>query len=302
MTKRTLDLDAVQADGPANNHAVSFIDGAALQHIQQLPARPFLPPAFPAPTIGLPEAFEDVRESLSRLFDAFAKVDWTSVFDGLQRIAEQIAKAETVEKTGWLPHHTTPFHLIGSEEVDEAAVGDLIGAYYERQWVEVADAFLLQVDSYDIDAEAKATFREALAIHGAGHYRAAPRLLFPEIERVVSDEFYGGRRHIMSPDGKSKVGITSIPEVRSSAAKLPAGDVLAYRYGIRLFERMEAHLYMRVGDTDEARAKFAADPVPNRHAALHGIVSYRTMQTSLNTLIMTDFLFHIISRIKKHVA
>lgn len=48
--------------------------------------------------------------------------------------------------------------------------------------------------------------------------------------------------------------------------------------------------------------RYRADTVPNRHAALHGIVSYNTQQTRLNAIIMADFIFHMVSQLKKYAA
>ena len=59
------------------------------------------------------------------------------------------------------------------------------------------------------------------------------------------------------------------------------------------FERMADHLYKTVCTTENV-AELVNDSVPNRHAALHGLVSYRTMKSSLNALIMTEFMFRII--------
>jgi hypothetical protein len=41
--------------------------------------------------------------------------------------------------------------------------------------------------------------------------------------------------------------------------------------------------------TPERLAEVAADPVPNRHAALHGLVVYSTRQASMNALIMAEY-------------
>ena len=45
---------------------------------------------------------------------------------------------------------------------------------------------------YKIDAEAKATFREALDAHESGLHRCVCRVLFPEIERVLFTKLFGG--------------------------------------------------------------------------------------------------------------
>ena len=45
-----------------------------------------------------------------------------------------------------------------------------------------------------------------------------------------------------------------------------------------------------------------ADAVPNRHAAVHGLVVYRSFKNSLNTLFMTDYVFQIVNAVKKRMA
>ena len=53
-------------------------------------------------------------------------------------------------------------------------------------------------------------------------------------------------------------------------------------------------MYEQVEDKREKREKFARDPVPNRHAAMHGLVSYSTHKHSMNMLILTDYVFEIL--------
>ena len=64
---------------------------------------------------------------------------------------------------------------------------------------------------YDVDEEAKATVREALAAHEACFYRSVCRVLMPEIERVARTELHDGRLE----------SITSQRRLRELAGKLP---------------------------------------------------------------------------------
>jgi hypothetical protein len=68
-------------------------------------------------------------------------------------------------------------------------------------------------------------------------------------------------------------------------------------YGLNLFRRLTKHLYENVR-TEPDRQRFAQDPVPNRHAAVHGLVIYSSMQNSLNTIFMADYIFQVISFLK----
>jgi hypothetical protein len=274
---------------------------SGLGNILEYARKPIIPPMALSIISEWEKTGKALNESIGRLANALQGMDWKPVFSFFAEVAEQGRKTRLVEQSGWLPHQTTPFHLLEGdnlESADRQDIGAIIGGYYLENWSSVDAAFREQIAQYDIDDEAKETFREALSIHGAGHYRAAPRLLFPEIERVASEEFFEGKRRIPKPNGKGKVPITRLEEVRETAQDLPAGDIYGYEYGMELFRKLEEHLYEEIGDDQEVRARFAADPVPNRHGALHGIVPYRTMQTSLNAIIMADFLFHVVSRIK----
>jgi hypothetical protein len=63
--------------------------------------------------------------------------------------------------------------------------------------------------------------------------------------------------------------------------------------------KLVEHLYVNVY-TEEELQKVARDAVPNRHAALHGLVPYKTFQNSMNVLIMGDFMFQVISSAKNN--
>ena len=136
---------------------------------------------------------------------------------------------------------------------------------------------------------AKATFGEALHSHEAGFYRSVCHVLMPEIERVSRAELHGDRLD----------RITSQPLLRELAGQLPISAVEPDGFlGLNLFHRLSEHLYEHVDD-EGRRRRFAGDPVPNRHAAVHGLVVYSTMQNSLNAVFMADFIFQVISLLKR---
>ncbi|MBN8819205.1 MAG: hypothetical protein J0I80_10880 [Sphingomonas sp.] len=243
--------------------------------------------------------------ALSGVFKQVQAIDFKRIFSAFDWMIEEGRKAAMVEKSGWLPHHTTPFDLLESEGMEDDQIADLIAGYYAQEWAAVEQAFVTQLADYDLDDEAKETMREALSAHRQGLFRVAPRLLFPEIERVCSDAFFDGQRTITVPTKKGKqarLPITRLKEVWEMVRELPLGDLAAYEYSWQLFRKVEEHLYDEVGDDETARDKYRADPVPNRHAALHGIICYKTQQTSLNTIIMADFIFHLVSQLKKYAV
>lgn len=51
--------------------------------------------------------------------------------------------------------------------------------------------------------------------------------------------------------------------------------------------------------TEESLELVKQDAVPNRHAAMHGLVVYSTPQNSLNMIFVADYIFQIISSFKE---
>lgn len=197
--------------------------------------------------------------------------------------------AARVEAAGFLPHYTTPFADLAIDQSDDE-ISDHLAAYYRDSWTQIAVAMADSMAKIDVDDEAKATFGEALRAHERGDFRCAPRLLFPEIERVVRDEFY---------PGDLKQRLASQIELRDAAESIPAGalsDELAA--GLKLYQKLVEHLYAKVED-DVALARVAADPVPNRHAAVHGLVRYNAQKHSLNAIMMGEFAFHLVGVLKR---
>ncbi len=297
--------DRLRFPAKTATESLAFLRSTGLQRaMQNVVPKPI---HIPAPDIfGRIEEWREIHlaytDRLRRLTSSFQTVDFKRMFSAFDWIVEEGRKAKLVEQTGWLPHDTTPFDLLEGE-LTEAEISDIIARHYETHWDEVERTFLDRAPQYSIDEEAKATFREGLQAHRHGLFRVAPRLLFPEIERVAANEFYAGshKTEVVTAKGKTKKNpITRLEEVRETALELPLGDLASYEYSWHLFKKVEAHLYEEVADDMDAIASFIADPVPNRHAALHGLVCYRTRQTSLNAIIMTDFMFHLITQIKKY--
>lgn len=210
----------------------------------------------------------------------------------LRAAAEQLARyarrAKAFDEAGWLPHYSTPFDRVEACDGDSDAIYALLSTHYRERWSEVRRDIEAQLAEYPLDDEAKAAFREALTAHGAGLYRSVCRLVFPEIERVARKELHGDRME----------RITSQHELRKVAGglRMPPEEIGGF-LRLNLFERLSNHLYADAYD-EEARQRLARDPVPNRHAAVHGLVVYSTMQNSLNTIFMTDYIFLVISLLK----
>jgi hypothetical protein len=253
-------------------------------------------PAFPV--IKLP-AFPqlDTRHMFPAL-DAFREFStrWTNMFVGIQEqfrslapMLEQFAKHEArckrLEEAGWLPHPASPWHLLDDEALCGEALNEAVKVYYLENWLTVKASIEEAISGYTIDDEAKATFGEALAAHEAGLYRCVARTLFPEIERVSRAEIHGGAMD----------KIASQPKLQKAISNLCPSDIARDGIsGMRLYNKLIDHLYVSMPTPERVEA-IAAEPVPNRHAAVHGYVAYKTVRHSMNALIIAEYLFHAIT-------
>jgi hypothetical protein len=221
-------------------------------------------------------------------------------YSPLEGFFEELAIVEhqdrLLDKAGFLPHVTTPLQLIDECENDAERLSDLLEQHYRENWPEVRNRFIARIDSYELDGEVKEIFSEALIAHEAGLYRLVCRGLFPEIERIA-------RLELKDPvstntDVKESSSGNVIRFLQKIAGDMQMSDLEPQGYlGLRLFLRLTDHLYMTVRDDQLAALK--ADAVPNRHAAIHGLVVYQSFKNSLNTLFMTDYIMQIVRVIKK---
>jgi hypothetical protein len=224
-----------------------------------------------------------LKSMFSRLA-AWWEVNGDTVMGFLEWAAVTYPRAQLLEATGWLPHYTTP--VLDPEQGVEAADA-LIAQHYDQAWPEVEATFRDRLASWRVDEEAKACFGEALAAHRHGLYRVAPRLLFPEIERLA-------RSHL----GDHLTVSSSQRDLRFAAGELGAENFM--RTGIltlRLFGAFADRIYANA-KTEEQLAAVRADPVPNRHAAIHGLAIYNTQKSSLNALFIAEFVLLTIDAVK----
>ena len=220
----------------------------------------------------------------------------------MHAMAERQRISDLMVEAGWLHHQTTPLGLFADPEVGAQEVCDKLNEYYEENWISLRVAIESQFNDYDVDDEAKATVREAIDAHGYGLYRSVCRLLFPEIERVLRTEILKRTTGQVS----YKILIEGLIEGRSLHELLPGGwydfDYLSHlMMSLKgssesvLADRIFG-LFTHVYESDLPRLE--RDPVPNRHAAMHGYVSYSSPQNSLNAIFVADYFFRLVSSLK----
>ena len=216
-----------------------------------------------------------VLDKWSRLAEAAAEA-MDRIQPALKRFHERKEIHDALDKVGWLPHPSVPYWLVEGCGDDFALLDARVSEYYRTRWSEIRDEMESGLAEYHIDDEARATFREALIAHESGLYRGICRSLFPEIERIID----AGHRAEPMIEKLLGSGDPTDRQVRELFDRV-------------MLERIRRHAYVRVG-TEDQRERFERDPVPNRHAAIHGRVAYSTHKHSMNMLILTDYVFRIL--------
>ena len=221
----------------------------------------------------------EALRQMQRSFDPFLRrlKEWSdAAAPYLKAFDEWNRKVDTLNEVGWLPYGSASL-LRGEECGDDLALLDIrLSDYYRDRWKEIRDDMESRLAGYHIDDEARETFREALLAHEARLYRCVCRVLFPEIERMIG----AGR-------GGSEQMLKDLTETRDLA-----DFAFRERFGYVLFVRLVNHAYKQVAEGE--REKFERDPVPNRHAAMHGLVPYSTHKNSMNMLILTNYAFSVL--------
>lgn len=227
----------------------------------------------------------------------------------VRRGFERYDAAEDLLARGWIPNQTTPFDLVAECGEDDSKLQTALLTYYTENWGEVRARLETRLSSYNLDDEAKATFREALDAHEDGLYRSVSRVLFPEFERVFRAVLFEGRA------GRTRYN-SFVEKLSGEHANLyledflVAGiqDMVLFGYLTEGVKKPGAQtvgssattpeyvpgLAIEVDETNIERAR--QSPIPTRHAVAHGLVAYSSRQSSLNALFIADYVFAVMSR------
>ena len=205
-------------------------------------------------------------------------------FLGGSSVVPQLAKAiqsfvcwsqavDALNVTGWLPFRTVPLRYIVEHRSDSSQLDFCLSEYYTTEWNSIRHDMILHLDCCQIDDEARAAFREALIAHELELYRCVCRVLLPEIERVI-----GG--------GHSKKLLDKLAGTQSL-------EHISFqeRFDYVICGQLINHVY----NSSKLRKELRENPVPNRHAASHGLVSYSSHKHSMNMLIFADYIFRVVT-------
>lgn len=241
------------------------------------------------PQLTIPIALFDSARSLASMTTEIANAiqqsfaPYVAIFADL---AITKRRCDILESAGWLPHYTTPFDILEDEAGTPSEIATRIEHHYTDQWSMVRKRFEETIRTYKIDGAARDIFFQALVAHESGLYPLVARGLFPEVERLTRQKLYDGQ----------VATVTDPQKLKKFAGELPLSAFdLGGLMGLQLYKKLIDHLYNHV--TKASLEEIGSDPVPNRHAAIHGYESYNSVRSSINALIMTDYIFQILSSV-----
>lgn len=224
---------------------------------------------------------DPIRQSLQSL-----QRDLAPLLEELNRHSTAKAKLREI---GLLPHATTPWRAFS--EISSDDFPSICRRHYRENWGEIEREVKTEIADYMISASARQSLEDALACHGAGLYRSAVLTLLPSVEMEFRRAF-----EIIPGDPAA-----SLVELRRAIKMAPAQYITSHVAPFDLFRILDNHLYATV-KTPEALMRFEGDPIPNRHAAIHGLIEYTEELHSLNTIFMADYVFFLISQLAGNVA
>ena len=196
-------------------------------------------------------------------------------------------QARLAMELGWVIHNTLPEHILDYES--EETLDEAIMDYYRSEWHEVRREIEKRTRTYFIDQDSKETMKQALQAHESSLYRLVPRSLVIEIERAT-------RIHLN--ERMVERGISIKNKIISGVNDLPISSLNGLSAGMIQYETLEGHLYEQI-ENESDRIDFEENSIPNRHAAVHGLVPYSTEKSSLNSIFLADFVFHVITEMKR---
>ena len=233
--------------------------------------------------------YDDLIATVSRTMAAYTR-PYASQIAMQRRLAdltnpyiEARRRGQLLERHEWFPHHTMPEFLFGGH-IDDADFNALVLAYYRENWAEVRQMIEQNLSDCPVDGETKAAFHEALDSHESGRYLSVCRNLIPEMERVVRIHLYG-----------NKVGSFSVEkQMNIYFGNLPVSVLPDRSLGWIGFKYLQSHLYAHIKDEAD-RERYVNHQIPNRHAAIHGLVTYDNVHNSLNSIFVADYVLQLIT-------
>lgn len=225
-------------------------------------------------TEGLAAQIREHQPTINRIAKIFSEYfnQWEPVFAKHQANREILA-------LGWLPH---PFQTeLHNEVVETTDLDEHLSEFYENNLAAFEISLTKNLEKCGCDDILLSRISYCFRSYRDGNFGQIPCALFPEIERYARENLY-----TENPFSN----ITSLREVRDTISSLPLPYLPApvLERGYHLFKVFDEHLYTPIKTTEQWKAAQKSD-IPNRHAALHGLVVYDNAKSSINTFIIFEY-------------
>ena len=210
---------------------------------------------------------------------------WGNMLSGFVVPFAYLSAAQSVAASCcWLPYRTISVNEMVKMPDRAKDEWDAYFSHYHRDnWPNIRGRMTESVLHYDIDDETKEAFREALAAHDYKLYRCPPCVLFPALEREM-------RKHFADPGKKEAFKKKLV--AWASAVHLPCGTG-SHPFGHVIFSKLVRHVY-ESPNTKEDKERYRPDSTPMRHMLMHGHMAYNTYKSSMNMLVLADYVFEIL--------
>ncbi|WP_128254773.1 hypothetical protein [Falsirhodobacter deserti] len=187
-----------------------------------------------------------------------------------------------------MPSRTIPWPLF--DEGSPEKFTESVLEHYRQKWAEVEIDLLSGVREFDVSDVAKDAFADALACHRNKLYRSAVLTLFPVLENEYRQAFK------REPKGQA-----SLRDLRTAMMEVPIGVAFKDLASYDLIQIVHKHLYAQVV-SPESIELFENNLIPNRNAAIHGLVDYNNEISSLNAIFLAEYVLYLIAQIKPYLV
>ena len=247
-------------------------------------ARPKLKLDYSEISLQISQLVQDIRCDMARTAESVQGLS--------QKIQRDSEIATAAMNCGWIPFDGLPGDQIEPDGCSKK-LDAFLASYTANNWDELRDTMKSKVAASGVDGEAIKTFDEALIAYDNGLYRCVVRTLFPEIERVARETLQGEQSNFERP--KTDASLCKVQDEILAAPLLVLADS---QHAFTVIDKLREHPYARVERDRDSTERFKFDAVPNRHASVHGFVNYSSPKNAFNMLVLAEFLFTLIMRIR----
>ena len=216
-----------------------------------------------------------------------------AIRSALDPLAIEIMTAGTIwrmhdraHETGWiLCPDVSDFdgyqNILNKSGEDHETLDRCLSEFYSVNWPRIDSNLRSEFSTYSLDELSKSAFCAALTLHGEGKYDLAPRILFPEIERVMRIKLFNN----------------SQGTIRSTAMVDKFGNEYSWR---EVTGRSPIAHHILFGELvhwvfagQQKRGTVKTHCVPNRHEVIHGLDITLTFKDSVNMLLFSFFIMGV---------